>query len=526
MKLFTIGDSISQGFMSLAAARADLCYSTLIARSMGMIIGSDYHYPEWSAGGLPAIFANLEKLLRRLDEKYRSDINAFDGLTLPIVIEQVLNEAERYYERDKGNSDEPYSGGVEFFHNVAIQGFDVADSWMVTPKVCRKQILSSNQAGEGKDNLFAAPNAAFYRTALKVLNPSLKPEYDNFSQLEWLKKHATNPQEGVENLFLWLGANNALGTVISLRINQTPNDPSETLTQPSKNPQTFREVREAWNLWHPNDFEAEYKELLERVDEIMQANSNPNWNVFIGTVPLVTIAPLAKGVGPTTEIEIPGEERPAIYYKYYTYFPLEEDTVRKTDGAYLTLQDALHIDDCIRKYNQIITKLVASKNSRYEKNHYHIVDICKALQDIAYKRNAGKPQYKFPDYFDFVYPQVNTKYYHADITGRLRQGGLVSLDGIHPSAIGHGLIAYEFLKKMKSVGVVSSTDLNWKEIFNKDDLYQKPIPIMHEFYEHEKLAECIIKLITRNLAASQLAKKATATSKLSTLLDGLAIAKS
>jgi len=28
MKLFTIGDSVSQGFMSLAAARTDLSYST------------------------------------------------------------------------------------------------------------------------------------------------------------------------------------------------------------------------------------------------------------------------------------------------------------------------------------------------------------------------------------------------------------------------------------------------------------------------------------------------------------------
>jgi hypothetical protein len=29
------------------------------------------------------------------------------------------------------------------------------------------------------------PNAAFYCTALKVLNPSLKEEYDGFTQLDW-----------------------------------------------------------------------------------------------------------------------------------------------------------------------------------------------------------------------------------------------------------------------------------------------------------------------------------------------------
>ncbi len=34
MKLFTIGDSISQGVMSGAAARTDLAYSTLVAKKM------------------------------------------------------------------------------------------------------------------------------------------------------------------------------------------------------------------------------------------------------------------------------------------------------------------------------------------------------------------------------------------------------------------------------------------------------------------------------------------------------------
>jgi hypothetical protein len=47
MKLFTVGDSISQGFMSLAAARTDLLYSTLIARAMGLKLGEEYSCPEW-----------------------------------------------------------------------------------------------------------------------------------------------------------------------------------------------------------------------------------------------------------------------------------------------------------------------------------------------------------------------------------------------------------------------------------------------------------------------------------------------
>ncbi len=494
MKLFTIGDSISQGFMSLAAARTDLCFSTLIAKSMGLQVGGEYFYPEWLMGGLPT---NLEKILRRLEKKYGSDINGLDWLTILPTLEKILDEAEDYYERQGGSAQQPYPGGVEFFHNVAIQGFDVADSWMITPKICKYQIELSNQKGDGKPNFLGLPNAAFYRIALKVLNPSLNPIFDNYSQLDWLRHHASKT-EGVENLILWLGSNNALGTVIGLEIYQTPNDLNATLKNPSQKPESFHEVREQWNLWHPKDFEAEYQELLDRVDTIMQGNKNPNWNVFIGTVPLVTIVPLAKGVGSTTEIDVPGDNKPSIYYKYYTYFPFEEDTVKNTGTLYLTLQDALYIDDCIRTYNKVIRELVKSKNSQHRQPRYHIVELADALQEIAFKRNAGQVKYDFPEYFNFVYPQVNTKYYHADTAGRLRQGGLFSLDGIHPSAIGQGLIAYEFLKKMAEVGVVNSVELDWKSIFSNDELYSQPITLMHEFYDNKEFVETIIKLFGRN----------------------------
>jgi hypothetical protein len=97
-----------------------------------------------------------------------------------------------------------------------------------------------NKAKPAKDNTFKlGADFLMYRTALKVLNPSLDPAFDNFSQLSWLKLHATGTDDagntvidqngnqivgtGVENLILWNGANNALGTVTTLGVNQTPN---------------------------------------------------------------------------------------------------------------------------------------------------------------------------------------------------------------------------------------------------------------------------------------------------------------
>lgn len=494
MKLFTIGDSISQGFMSLAAAQTKLSYSTLVARSMGLEVGSEYRYPEWEAGGLPV---NLETACRSI-ERYGPNIWGAEWLKVIRTINDVVDETEDYYERGPGAAQEPYrgptsaagdDGSVPYFHNVAVQGFDVADSWLVTPELCKQKIAAERGGGED----FLTPNAAFYRTALKVLNPSLEEKYDQHSQLEWLKEHTK--KEGVENLLLWLGANNALGTVLGLKIRQTPNDPDRRPHLVS-----HEEREEAgWNLWHPADFEAEYAELLDRVDAAMSQNGNEDWNVFVGTVPPVTIAPLAKGVGPTYRVTrentTTGKDETYVYYKYYVYFLFEENLVHRNDGLYLTFEDALHIDDCIRKYNATIRTLVEAKNINHPKQRYHIVDIFQAFQDIAIKRNAGQAKYKFPEYFNFVYPKVDTRYYHADPDGRLRQGGLSGLDGVHPSAIGQGILAYEFLQAMKRAGGVDGIDLDWQAIFESDTLYSDPISIMQEIYEHSWLAEKVLSLI-------------------------------
>ncbi|CAN5216309.1 hypothetical protein BH18ACT10_BH18ACT10_11630 [soil metagenome] len=484
MQLFTIGDSISQGFMSGAAARTDLAYSTLIAGCMGLEAG--YRYPQWGANGLPI---NMEVILRSLANKYGDNVNPLEWAFALRTANRIIEDAEDYYERGAGGKDTPYteSGGEksEYFHNVAFQGCDVADAWALTPSLCKEMIPED---GERDAFLpFSGPSAAYYRTALKVLNPSLAREHDERSQVGWLAEHAR--KEGVENLILWLGANNALGTVITLNINQTPNDPNRrphTMSHPER-------ATNNWNLWHPADFEAEYRELLRRVDAAMEGNGDEhdNWKVFVGNVPLVTIAPLAKGVGPVMEIERNGKK--SVYFKYYTYFFFEENDVREKDIAYLTLEEALHIDDCIRAYNQTISDVLDEQNTRHGTERYHLVDTCGVLETLAFKRNAGQIGYDFPAHFEFVYPRVNSKYYHADRRGRLRQGGLFGLDGVHPTAIGQGIVAHEFLKVMKKSGVTVDGGLDWPAIIARDTLYSKPIRIMHELYNKDWLAKYLIE---------------------------------
>ncbi|MGI0487131.1 hypothetical protein ACN4EK_16945 [Pantanalinema rosaneae CENA516] len=490
MKLFTIGDSVSQGFMSNAAARTDLCFSTLLAKAFGLTPDSrktdsaNYFYPEWQAHGVKL---NLESVFRKLERRYGSDISTVEWATTLLTIDSVINESEDYYERGKGKEDRPYIyPGISHFHNVAIQGFSVADAWQVTPNSCQEEI--KKQAQSRGNNFLQGANAPFHRVALKVLNPTLDKSKQSFSQLDWLGFHTEN--EGVENLILWLGNNNALSTVLELDIKITPNHPNylvHKLSQPER-------WEKGWNLWHPADFEAEYSELMERVDNRMSQNKYEDWKVFIANIPMVTVIPFAKGVGETSRV-LRGKDY-WTYFKYYTYFPFGEAFAVKA-GKHLTMQDAIFIDDCILEYNKTIQNLVDQKNAKHGKKRYHIVDISQRFSELAYKRNEGKPTYQFPDFFHLRYPQVNTKYYHVDKKGKLKQGGIFSLDGVHPSAITHGLIAHEFLKVMQVAGLQPERELQWQQIFESDDLYQHPISIMQELYHKDELATHIIRFIER-----------------------------
>ena len=98
MKLFTIGDSISQGFMSGAAARTDLSYSTLLAEVLKI---KKYNYPKWEKDGHPV---NIEMLFRQLQSKLGSDISGvFEWTKALFTIQKYLDEVEDYYERGPGN---------------------------------------------------------------------------------------------------------------------------------------------------------------------------------------------------------------------------------------------------------------------------------------------------------------------------------------------------------------------------------------------------------------------------------------
>ncbi len=501
MKLFTIGDSLAQGFMSGAAARTDLAFSTLIARILNI---PNYSYPSWPKGGLPV---NIELILRKAETQFGHDVQGpLEWVQFLVLIGHYLNEVEDHYERGSGSEIED----APPFHNIAVRGFNVADAWQIRPSLCEELI---REAGSSH-GLFSAPSASLMRTAWRVLKTG-SPAGSDFSSLDWFEYH--HVREGVENLILNLGSNNALGTVVKLEIKQTSEDGSWVPNNPDH--LTYRARKSAdKNLWHPEDFRRDYRELLKRSSAIISKNPAVATKVFVCTVPLVTIVPLIKAVesaekrtnlivkewrvdpkkpAPMGKGELSkSSKRKLSYAQHYTYFPFADEFDIRL--KHLNFGHILHIDNTIRAINRVIQEEVAEANKKMGQAVFHLVDVATALSDMASKRNNGAPTYEFPSYFDFCFPRIDSKYYGVSKDGIITAGGIFSLDGVHPTAIGQGILAREYLKVMHHAGVIAEHPdrlMDWKAIFATDDLRNKPIRTIEEAYQNTKMAQFILDKI-------------------------------
>lgn len=295
---------------------------------------------------------------------------------------------------------------------------------------------------------------------------------------------------------LWLGANNALGTIVWMDVRSTAEADELPLAMDL-------DQRNSFNLWTTEHFEAEYEELMEKVQDIL-SRGKCDCKVFAGTVPAVTIAPLARGVGNSREEDDPFKVlKRTTYFDRYTYFLFGHDYARRS-GNSLTFEQAYEIDSTIAEYNKIIKRIVAAYNRKGmdtegPKVEYFIVDICDQLLRLAFKRNHGKSTYELPqeiiDLNKRLGSTVDTVYYTGDRTGRMSAGGVFSLDGVHPTALGHGLIASEFLKVFEKAKVPMVRGLDWNGNAASDSLYTSPISLMPELYDNTRLAELPLDLL-------------------------------
>jgi hypothetical protein len=451
-KLVAIGDSLTQGFTSGSICRTEISYPAMIAQCLG---DANFRSADFTGeGGFPL---NIEKVLRLLVDRYGSKVSWHEVIPAALSVRSLLDRVEDYWERGEGNK--PSATG-SLHHNLAVFSFQLGDCDTLTEAICRRAIP------EPTDNaLKQIPEFPMYRAARRTLNPSFDSQLENLSQIAAAKAIAQT-EGGIENLIFWLGANNCLGTVTELKIRWSTEDDINKLAH-----------ERTCNLWRPEHFQKLLNRIAPQIDAIDATN------VFIATVPHVTIPPVSRGVTPgKTGLDAVDQNG---YYEFYTRFWVWDDEFSKAPHKYpyLVSEEARKIDSVIDSYNQSI-------RSAAKQYGWHVVDICEKLDQLAFRRQGGQIQFPFAQGFINALqanpntqrrvsasgqPLVDTRFLglfpnETDLLKKFR-GGLIGLDGFHPTPICYGLIAHEFLQIMQRVGVAINQPPNWwDDIITADTL--------------------------------------------------------
>ncbi len=445
-RLVTIGDSISQGFKSLAISETSLSWPAMVAHELGLD-ETGFTYPTFpgpdEAPGLPL---NLEALFRTLESASGGRSLRTHEIKAAEAIADVARSVAAYWERLDGAV--PLPPAASFHHNLAVTGYDVRDSigktssWLeqaMTPEALRTHFVQR----VAKDILRRIGNEfstsyAEERIALRTLNG---PDQDTtqVSAAKWLGDHG-----GIETLVVALGANNALGVVLSLQLHWT-GPGYDDLAQ-----------KDAYNLWAPDHFEHEYALLVNQLRDIDAKH------VILATVPHVTIVPITRGVG-----DKPYYSR---YFARYTRPWISDANFDPSVHPCITGDEARAVDAAIDQYNYFIKRAVRDARLGQgahadDPRDWYLFDLCGVLDRLAYRRYLTSPQtqpgwfapYELPAAMRSLSPWPDTRFFETDVKGRT-QGGLIALDGVHPSTTGYTIIAQQVIDIMSGKAGVQFAD--------------------------------------------------------------------
>lgn len=469
-ELVAIGDSLTHGFQSGAIVNTRHSYPAIIARAMGLEFQRDFLAPIYPGSGLPL---NLEEALRAVEDSIGATPNLFKRLfRFPKELLKFTNDTEELYERGAGSKRQQFTG---VFHNLAVFGFRVADAYQISGAYCSRVI---NDTGGLFSNVvtdaLGVPSAPMYRAARRVLNPTHDPVVGGGQTQLSCVERLTREEGDIKRVILWLGANDCLGTVVDLKVNMMNMEDMKSLSGLEGHDTTDQpRIRRQWNLTHPDQFIQDYRRLVEG----LSSSISPTTQVYVGTVPHVTIAPVSRGEG-------------ALNGKYYErYVPFYTKQGSGPSGLFgggrsLSGKDAMMVDDIIDQYNAAIQTIVGEMG-----RNWHVVDTCGLLDALAVKRmglasNAGQPLRAvitdiFANSSDHPLLQLSpipNALSFESINGTWINGGLFSLDNIHPTTIGYGLVAELFLKSMADAGdeQAQASSIDWDQLIAIDSLIQDP----------------------------------------------------
>jgi hypothetical protein len=352
-------------------------------------------------------------------------------------------------------------------HNLAVSGFDIRDLMACTADTERA-------AMQPRQDTFLHPlvNNAGPLMALYVLESARDPATGQaLTPVQAAKAHGADG--GIETLIVFIGANNALGTVLDLQVKWSDvgyDDPAR---------------KDAYNVWRPSHFAAELQELQTQIREVNAQH------VIWCTVPHVTIVPIARGIG--------GKMRPGSrYFPYYTRPWIGDTQFNQAVDPYITGNQARAIDSAIDMYNDAITAMVST--ARQEGRDWLLLDIAGLLDRIAARRYLLDPAampswwipYQLPPQIAALTPPPDSRFMACDPQGRTA-GGIFSLDGVHPTTIAYAILAQEFMNVMQAAGVV---------FYQADGKTPRTAPVMTDFgwaIQRDTLISDPLKSLTSDL---------------------------
>jgi hypothetical protein len=454
-RIVAIGDSLTHGFQSGAIFNTDLSYPAIIAHELGWSEG--YRYPRYGGpGGLPF---NVELLLRHLEERFGNHLSLWELPMALFAARSFLDGLEDYWERGPGAS-LPSTAGYN--HDLSVYGWDLRDALSRTARLCESGIHEPRD-----DVVIQTIENDGYRAALRVY-PSSEQDRDKtlFDVARALGEECDEETDcGIETLVVFLGANNALPAVTNLRVAWSDED--------------FADLRakSSYTVWRPEHFAQEFAEIVEKVRQIKARH------VIWCTVPHVTIPPIARGVG----------RKMAIGSQYFPYYARPWVSDAEFDSArdpHITGAQARSIDLAVDAYNASIEGMV--RRAREEQLDWFLLDTAGLLDRLAARRYIEDPNarpnwwtpYPLPAALSALQPVPDSRFLTSDGKGGRATGGLFSLDGVHPTTIGYGLIAQEMINIMRMAGVefrhgnaVLRTDpvmVDFARLLRRDTLVQHP----------------------------------------------------
>src|SRR3989344_960463 len=427
-KLVTIGDSVTMGFQSGDIFNTKYSWPKIVAAEIGCDPG--FRFPLYeSFGGLPA---NIEYLVRSLEHTYGSNIDLWELPGASFRLRHLMSEIADYWQLGAG-VEAPLTSAI--MHNLAICGWDIRDALSRTAKNLKDFRLTPK-----KNSIKRYLANAKIRAGLGVYS-SMDETDTLLDAARKLGDQGAKPGSGgdaatpgIETLVVFLGANNVLASVVLLDVQWS----GPGFDQLSKE-------KDEYTVWCPSHFKSEYLLLVNELKKVKAQH------VILVNVPHVTIAPIARGVREKVQSK-------SRYYPYYTRPWISDAQFNPDHDPHITENQARAIDSAVDQYNDVIADVVRER--RRAGQDWYVMDIAGMLDRLVHPRYIKSPDpqptwwtpYDLPEAFNSIDPTPDSRFFASDSDGRM-QGGLFSLDGVHPSTIGYSLIAQEIINIMQLANV-------------------------------------------------------------------------